>query len=39
MGSSAPVGEDEEIDDPEADEWCSNFEKLTIGLNRWYESG
>ena len=38
-GSSAPTGNDEDNEDPEADEWYSKLEQIAENLNRWYARG
>lgn len=39
VGSAAPVGNEEDKEDPEADEWDSKFEEVAANLIKWYESG
>jgi hypothetical protein len=39
VGSAAPVGNEEDKEDPETDEWDSKFEEVAANLIKWYESG
>ena len=36
---TAPIGDEEDKEDPEADEWDSKFEEVAENLKKWYERG
>ena len=38
VGSSAPTGNEEEQEDPEAEDWGSRFAKVASDLSKWYEN-
>ena len=39
VGSSAPKGDDEEMDDPEAEKWGEEFEEVIEGFRHYQQSG